>query len=248
MMPSFPHDMRSDLETVIKAIEKTEPFALVRFGDGEGSMLRLPPADKERQKYVKGQYETWDVREITPKFRSDLLKSLEEDIEGYCIGINCTRCDLLGHHYCLEHMKIAEDQMTFAEIFGWANYDRAAEAFLSIRNNGSCLVTCGPEADHEVPHDICVRSDWDEDEVVAKLLKENRPILVAAGPGACTIIHKYWKRQEPAKRVPIVDIGAVLDPVIHDGEISRCYQIDGHWGRTGAPMGPGEHQICRWHN
>lgn len=247
-MPSFRHDMRDDLETVIKAIEEHEPFALVRFGDGEGSMLRMPSAGQECQKWVKRDYEEWDVKQLAPRFRSDLLKSVEADMDGYCIGINCGRCDLLGRRFCLEHMRISEDQMTFAELFGWVNYDRAHEAFLSIHNNGSCLVTCGPEADYEIPHDICVRRDWTEDKVVGELLNESRPILVAAGPGACTIIHKYWQRQEPTKRVPIVDIGSVLDPVIHDGEISRCYQIDGHWGRTGAPMGPGEHQICRWYN
>jgi hypothetical protein len=245
-MITFAQEMRTDLKAVLDGIERMEPFALVRYGDGEASMLRLPPPEREYQKRVEGEYESWDVKALVPRFRAALLAALETDLEGYCIGVNCRRCDWLGREFCVERMKIPLCRQTFAELFGWINYDAAFAGFSSIYRNGSALVTCGPEADHEVPPNIAVNPGWHEDQIVSSLLEERRPILVAAGPGANTIVHRYWDRQAPERRVPIVDIGALLDTVIHDGEISRAYQREDHWGRTGGPMGPGEHQVCRW--
>jgi len=244
-MITFEHDFRKDLERVIASIDAGTPFALVRFGDGEGTMLRQ--AENEAPKKVQGVHEAWDTRAIDAGFRKDLEASLVADLPGYCIGISCVRCDTMSNRYYREKIQVPEERWTFAELFGWANYDRAHVEFARILRSGACLVTCGPHADYEIPPNLCVIPGWSDADIIGQLLKEDRPVLVAAGPGACTLIHHYWKAQKPDKRVPIVDIGAVLDPVIHDGEISRCYQQDGHWGRTGGPMGPGEHQICRWH-
>jgi hypothetical protein len=174
------------------------------------------------------------------------MRSLVTNLEGYTIGINCRRCDWVGREYCVDHMRIPLEQQTFAELFGWANYDRAFEGLMDLYKRGATLVSCSEAAHVKVPRDIPVNRDWKEDDAVDELLATKDPILVAAGPGACTIIFRYWERQEPTKRVPILDIGAALDPVIHDGRIARAYQRDKHWGRTGGPMGPGEKNVCRW--
>lgn len=237
--------MCEDLEIVVNAVEKMIPFSLIRFGDGESFMVRMPCPD-EQQKAIHNPYESWDVQVLSQRFQKELRASLAAEYEDYCIGINCKRCDCRGHKYCVAHMKIPLRQQTFAELFGWSNYNRAFEVLSAWQKNGATLVSCSETADFQIPNDIPVNQKWKEDDVVLGLLKVKNPILVAAGPGACTIIHRYWSVQTPEKRVPILDIGAALDPIIHDGRIARAYQRTQHWGRTGGPMGPGDKNICRW--
>ena len=88
--------------------------------------------------------------------------------------------------------------------------------FVTVSNGGG---------DFRVPDDL-VHGQFDIDSLVERLLTVDRPILVAAGPASCIIVHKYWMRAEPARRQAIVDVGSAIDERIK-GRKTRQYQIPG---------------------
>jgi len=118
--------------------------------------------------------------------------------------------------------------VTFATLFWHSNYARFKKA-LDHELAGAALVTCG-KGDYKVPANG-VAKEWDLDALVDELLEEERTILVAAGPCACVIVHEYWKRQDPDKRVSILDVGASLDPKVL-GKRTRHYQEASQDGRA----------------
>jgi 2-polyprenyl-3-methyl-5-hydroxy-6-metoxy-1,4-benzoquinol methylase len=196
------------------------PFAFVRFGDGERSICRgLPLVNCDG----------WQYDGRASQFAADLNAALTYSAPDYYLGISDGCCDRESRDWFLERRKVPLDQVTFANIFVNGNYRR----FRALDLAHAALVSCAG-GDFTVPEHV-INTDFDLDALVEQLLAVDRPILVAAGPAACVLIHKYWQRAG-ARRQIIVDIGSALDEVVR-GRRTRGYH---------HPESPTATRICRW--
>jgi hypothetical protein len=170
----------------------------------------------------------WEYDGRRSPFSADLNAALTYAAPDYFVGISDGCCDLAARDWFLERVRVPLEQVTFANIFVNGNYKRFRQLDLS----GTALVaSCG--GDFSVPEDL-INSDFDLDRLVEELLSVDRPILVAAGPASCVLIHKYWMSAK--KKHAIVDIGSALDERIK-GRKTRRYQ---------EPGSPTADRICQW--
>ena len=203
-------DFKSDLAQLLGAYARREPFAFVRFGDGEGAILRR----RERAFGPSRPTETWRSTDVSGELYVRLHQSLTADLDGYYVGVICPRCSQPSTEYLRPVVKAPLERHTYAELLMNSNYN-AAVAF----DWGDYAAVTSGRGDYKVP--INWTTPWDLDGLVTQLLAETRPILVAAGPAANIIVHEYWVRQPAHKRVPILDIGSLFDPLFHDGAKTR---------------------------
>jgi hypothetical protein len=104
-----------------------------------------------------------------------------------------------------------------------SNYPAARGALTKAVRDGAMLVGCR-KSDVLVPANGASKP-FDIDAIVQKMLPSRQPILVAAGPLAPVLIHRYWTKCPPAKRVAVLDVGACLDHIIH-GRVTRDHHND----------------------
>lgn len=215
-----------------RLVDTSRPVALVRFGDGEYHLLNGEPY-RARSGWTLASRSSW--------LRDRIEASLVAVLPDYWVGIS-PPCDWpIGTAYFRPKVKA---RRTFATVFSHSNYPRFRK-LVAPRGAlaGACLVGPGKKADYPVPLNGVVRK-WDLDGLVDKLFAEERPILVAAGPCACVIVHEYWKRCDPAKRQTILDVGAAIDPILHGkgtrdfhGSASALRFHTCSWDRS-VPWGP----------
>jgi hypothetical protein len=224
----FTQDHVHDFDAVLHA---TEPFALVRFGDGEAKVL-AGAAYRSADAWSTPAGHCW----IAPA----LAASLTDQREGYCIGLP-PQCCMAVFATLANQSTTPRHRLTFATLFLHANLARASE--LLVRFAGACVVGSS-FGDLRIPADG-VTVPWDLEGLVTQMLAIDRPILLAAGPCANVIAHRYWQRQTPERRVTILDVGSALD-VVH-GARTRHYHQPGspllahrcRWMLSGSPAAPG---------
>jgi SAM-dependent methyltransferase len=196
-----------------------EPFAFVRFGDGERAICIGRPVEAQ---------DGWSYDGLASQFAGDLNASLRYNDPNYYMGISDGCCDRPSRDWYLSQLTVPIHQVTFANIFVNGNYRR----FRQLELAGTVIVSSG-RGDIQVPEDL-VNGDYDLDGIINQLLSVDRPILVAAGPASCIIVHKYWMRAE--RRQTIVDVGSAIDELTK-GRKTRQYQFPG--SRTAE-------LICTW--
>jgi 2-polyprenyl-3-methyl-5-hydroxy-6-metoxy-1,4-benzoquinol methylase len=185
------------------------PFAFVRFGDGERAIcLGRPIAAQDGWSFDGGQQDLSQA----------LLDSLRYDAPDYYVGISDSCCDPEARRWYLEQIRVPGDQVTFANIFVNWNYRRFRQLDLA----GAVTVGCAG-TDFLVPEDV-FHTPCDIDGLVQQLLGVDRPILVAAGPLSCILIHRYWQRA--TRKQVIVDVGSAIDERLK-GTTTRNYQRRG---------------------
>lgn len=207
MLPNFTQNFVKDFYEILKA---DEPFAFSRFHDGEYHLIEGLCYNARSNWEVVGK--CW--------LQEDLREALAEDSPGYFLGIS-PPCEFSeSAAYYRGTLKIPKHRLTFSTVFSHANHRLVGE--LGKKWPGAIVVSC-KNGDITVP-ETGPEKPWDVDAVVDQLLAvKDTAILVAAGPCANLIVHRYWKRQDPNKRVTILDVGSAIDPVVH-GEVTREYQ------------------------
>lgn len=213
----FTHDYTADFDAVLTA---TEPFALVRFGDGEVKLIAGEPHHSADVWRSKGR--TW--------ISAPLEASLRYVADGYCVGLP-PQCCMALFATIANGCPVPDRRRTYATLFQHGNLDRIGEIVECYA--GACIVSA-EYGEARIPADG-VTAEWDVDDLVTYLLGVDRPILLAAGPCANVIAHRYWERQSPELRQTIIDVGSALD-VAH-GRISRYYY---------NPSDPLRSHRCRW--
>jgi len=204
-----------------------EPFALVRFADGERALCEGRPIR------LHNEFESWQSTGESTPFTQLLNASLRADLPGYCIGISCPCCDEDAHRWYLKQVTVPRLQLTFSNLFVNGNHDRFLNRVEREKFTERCVIVSSGKGQFCVPRQA-VNDDWDMDGLVEQLCAVDRPILVAAGPAANVLIHKYWQRA--TRRQTIVDVGSALDGWIH-GAGTRNYHRPDH---------PNRKKICRW--
>lgn len=213
----FTQDFRSDFD---QFDFHGPPFAFVRFGDGERSIC---------QGVALVNCDGWHYDGRASRFASELNASLTFNAPDYYIGISDGCCDREARDWFLARLQVPLDQVTFANIFVNGNYQRFRRLDLS-----RTVLVASVGGDFTVPEHL-INSDFDLDALVDRLLAVDRPILFAAGPASCVLIHKYWTRAG-ANRQTVVDIGSALDEVLK-GRKTRGYHYPGSLTAN---------KVCRW--
>lgn len=207
----FSQDFRRDFDVVLR---ETEPFALVRFGDGEIALLDGVPHVSSDPWRVSGS--TW--------LRAALAETLTASLDRYCLGLPGSCC-IKGGYELRQRVRVPRAQLTIATLFMHGNRGRIGELFERFR---SAVVVSSWMGDIRVPANG-VNEAWDVDAVVAQLRDVDRPVLLAAGPCSNLIAHRYWRDQPKDRRQIILDVGSALD-CLH-GRVSRHYDGAGHFMR-----------------
>jgi hypothetical protein len=219
----FTQDFEKDLVAFAEAFFAGERFAFSRYGDGE---WRLGAGEMVRNEKA---HEIWWSHRYTTRSRGLLRRALGYSEPGYYVGISS--CHPKATPWLRSRVRVPLYQTTFATLFCHANYD----AFLDLDLRRHSVLVSSAGGDFAVPKNA-VNTEWDLDGLIAELGLVTRPILVAAGPAACWIVHRYWVATPAHKRQAIIDVGAAYDPEIH-GENTRDYHDPNHGWR--------KHR-CKW--
>ena len=206
-MIKFTHNFVSDFNQIYLA---GDPYALIRFGDGERAFATRRPLRSGVGEYDYDGSDTRTSRKV--------LEAITANIPGLYLGISCPCCDLKAYTWYKSHKTCPEYQLTYANIFVNANYPR----FQKLDLSNTVLVSC-KNGDFTIP-EHATNPDWDYKPLLQQLFKVDKTILVAAGPIKCGLILDYWRRA-PKKQI-ILDIGSTLDLKIH-GKPTRCYHTPG---------------------
>ena len=188
-----------------------QPFAFVRFGDGERAICSGSAVTAQ---------DGWSYPGGPSQFAAELNAALRFNDPGYYLGLSDACCDRASHEWYLGQITAPLSQVTFANIFVNGNYHRFRQLDL-----GDCALVASSGGDYWVPENI-LESNFNLDKLVERLLSVKRPILVSAGPAACIIVHKYWQRAKPEQRQVIVDVGSAIDELTK-GHKTRQYQVPG---------------------
>jgi len=196
-------DHRKDFEAILVA---TNPFALVRFGDGEAAILKGAPHAAANDEWTSLGGHHW--------LQDPLRQALIRNVPGFCVGVPPSCC-LRGCADLLKEVTAPRNQVTFATLFLHGNLRRVRE--LLLRD----MVLVGPGRTIGVPS-RGVEAAFDLDPIVEAMLQTDRPMAVSAGPLANVLIDMYWQRQEPSRRQIALDVGSALDFAL-SGRPTRQY-------------------------
>jgi hypothetical protein len=219
----FDHIFGNDLRTLMAEAEHGEPFAFVRFCDGEQAIM-----ENKDIRTADG----WKVG--NEWMRKAMKEAFLADLPGYHRGIACPCCWPEGAAW-FRGALINLDVTTYSNLFVNGNYDTALPWLRGLARNW-CVVSSAWGSDIRVPADWSSIRDLDTyvSSTVIRMLSQRRPMLVAAGPLGKVLIHKCWEGSHVQRT--ILDIGSALDPDFF-GKGNRGYHDPNH---------PNRKKICVW--
>lgn len=229
----FKQDFAADLDAATAGLMPGyagPPYALVRHGDGEAAII----AGRFYQTKADGW--RWPGGKCEPTgLRSALLDALMYSGDGWHVGLPCPRHEPQLFRELRPLVCVPRERLTFAKIFSDGNYSRFRMRLAAAMELGTQPFCVGSrhqakyrfDVDFEVPGDwmqeIAKGAEWLSlvETVVDVLQVIRRPILVAAGPLAKVIIHRYWVTTPPENRQVIIDAGSAIDELVKD----RRYRV-----------------------
>jgi hypothetical protein len=215
------------LNQILTKIQKKEPFALLRFGDGEYCILRDIHCIRNGF-----SYNPYDMKDKI--FRENLINSLQYNGgKNYFVGI-CNKKVKKGYpHKWLKEKVSPNSTIINASIFVNNNYLEFLDKFIPEFKKHDIIFVGNIKADTtKLPfkvHDFMpiTNSVWRDysnfiyESLIYWLFNEKKCyiVLVAGGVYSCVLIHKLWKANP---NHIYIDIGSVFDPYIY-GKNTRKY-------------------------
>lgn len=215
-------------------VELGTPLAVVRYADGEETLMCGGGISKDATVFVEDQW--WAPGGMTQLGR-DLLATLHHDEPNYLYGIPGVN-DFAPISFFEQHLSVSPAQLTFATLFCNLNYryfrERLAawsEPLVVVASKhgagralGSLRVLEYVPMEHDCVH------HWEhfrDDEVMRAADVAQRfdrtLFLVSAGPMANVLIDAMF-RANPTNRY--LDVGSSLDELVH-GRKTRPYMYPG---------------------
>lgn len=208
-------DFHDDYDRIIvgKCLERKEPMAFIRIGDGEVLIAKGKSVNVER--------DNWAAPEEMTKLGEDIIASMEYADDAYYVGIPCC-CQPRMQNYCLAVIKSGPEQVTFANLLVNANYDRWIRTASSIQEPVVYVGNYRSDVS-KLPFHVCkfhpVGDDcvsyWgdglarhEEFDSLAKSF-DNTLFMIAAGPMSEPIIHKMWLSNNSNR---YIDVGSTFNP------------------------------------
>lgn len=224
-LPIMAQDFAADGQAILDAYRAGVPFAFARFGDGERAIAQ------GRQFVGNSQ---WEFKGATDDALPILMHAaLSDDIPRYYVGIACPCCDRRGHHWTLGQVRAPLTRVTYSNLLVNGNYRYFRPWLRELPRDSYMLVSCHKGADLRVPKNA-VTPLWDYRSALDKILATDRPVLMAAGPLASVMVHKYWR--DGPRKFACLDVGSIVDDALY-GKRSRKYHL---------PQEPLSRKICHW--
>lgn len=233
---SFTRDFRGDFDVLLKAFDGP-PFAFARFADGEAALLR---GDSHTAKS-----DGWRASGgAVPNLVDGLRQALECELPGWHLGITAASHHPTDHVRLLHDVQLPDSRVTFAELFIFANWGRAAELLPTIprvRVVGHRATAAFGERGFDIPPDATADPEFDIEPALDWMLTGHGPILLSAGPVAKWLAFEYWWSTSPTlpianwTRYSCVDVGSAISPLLRGGKPNRTYQRKGSDLREWVP-------------
>jgi hypothetical protein len=193
----FIHDAGKDLNIFMAAFKRGEQIGFARFGDGEERICR------------GGTYHCSDGWVSRPSKNSRLRKQLAASFRfshaKYYVGLRYPR-SLKFWAWVTRQLGTPPERVCDPCLFVNSRWRKARKFFLKQRRK-CFLVSCAKSADFRIPKN-CINPEYNWDRLLKRLLKVNKPILLAAGPLANVLVMEYLAA---GGKQSIIDIGTVLD-------------------------------------
>lgn len=233
-------DFRAELARFGAMLDRREPFAIARFGDGE---IRI--ARDTRTDYNEFTYDPQSRRQRW--YRDRLVDALRHRQPNYFVAISAPCC--VGDAEFFVYRMLAaqpEEALTFACLFVNSNYPVFLEAWLPLfaRYDDIRLICHRDTTPGALPfrvREVSAVGDnaWIDDYPLIETLRKRIAdegttgslFLIAAGPFGGVLAQQLFAF-EP--RNTYLDVGSTLDPLLF-GRSTRPY----HHGRI-------DHDICTW--
>jgi hypothetical protein len=207
--------MNKELNLILNKIKNKQPFALIRFGDGEKNIINNIECNRKGFSYDPG-----DIRDS--EFRYNLIKSLEYNGgKNYFVGLNDSKLE-----------KEVKGTIISPMIFVNQNYIDFLKKITPLFND--CILIANKKGNIDKlpfkPLDVIKIEDkfWHNTESESLHIgllywlydKSTQIILVAGGAWSNVLIHRLWQSN---KNHIYIDIGSTLDPFLF-GKKTRKYQ------------------------
>ena len=219
-LPSLRKDFDADFDALTQGLlpgYSGPPYAFARYADGEAAILR---GESHRAKS-----DGWRVNgRSIPAIQSRLRGSLECELEGWRVGVTADSHHPQDHEFLLGMAGARDQDITFAEIFVFANWKR----FKSLDLSACRFIGAGAESQgargFAIPPDAVEQDGFDTSAAVDWMVAGSGPILLAAGPIAKIIAWDYWKATAGGgvRRDVCVDVGSAVSPMLR-GRRTRRY-------------------------
>lgn len=178
-------------------LEKKQPFALVRFGDGEKNILNDIPCQRKGFTFVP---------EKDQEFREQLIDS---------------------HSYMHPLYFVADDSKLSSCMLVNQNYPMFIKEIIPLFSKSKIHLVCHENSQIEnlpfkVDKQYLVKNEaWKKPLDIEQFKKlKNVIFLVAAGPYSNVLIYDIWQIN---KKIICINVGSTLDPYLF-GEKTRQYQ------------------------
>lgn len=207
----------NEYDRIFEKIKGNENFALLRYGDGERSIIT--------GRAIRAQ-EGW----TSPNMITSLGKALKETLniidDKVYYGISCPCCDRSAYYWYMSH--INSRNITFANLFVNINYQRFKKDFETIYRDAIVIANHRGKGnrvgnlnvlEYFSIGDVCIKF-WEEE--ASKLLseikekygmRENLLYVISAGPLAEPLISELYKSNP---NNCYIDFGSSIDCYIHN--------------------------------
>lgn len=229
-------DFRDEFYRYINMMMSKDPFALVRYGDGEHMLMSGAGVSTNTQAYL---VDGWGAERKQYKLGQDLLKSLKHIEPNYHYAIPCSCCNQPGKEFYLSQIKQPDTNITYANIFINGNYPLWKNFLQSMGQHVTLIAHKDGMYRQLYPpiyYDtfIPVGSDcvnfWEQNrdrfiEFLQNKFKDinEQLVFVSCGPMAKAIIHHLYMFN-PTNRY--IDVGSSIDEYIH-GKQTRPFMVKG---------------------
>lgn len=229
-------DFAAEFDRFKAKILSKENFSLVRYGDGEISLMKGIPIGMHTQAF---QTDGWYCEAKNYKLGSALLDCLNHTEKNFYYALPSPNQSMPNYSYLREKINSNEDNITFADIWVNGNYPRFKKFLYEELNEPVVLIASQNAISRDispvkckmflpVPTDVVHVYEQNSEEIesnLKKLAQEHQDTLfmISAGPLSEAIIHTLYSAN-PNNRY--IDFGSSLDEVIH-GRKTRPYMEEG---------------------
>ncbi len=220
-------DFKEELSKFIDKVKAKENFALIRFADGEGSIVDNNP-EWLRRRRRSSRWEHIIGNKEHEDFRSKLTAALTYNSPNFYIGIPCKQAHQARFHYLFDFLKekttCPEEQLTFATVFKDFNWQRFLKEFVPACTERDCYLVANdfskpPKEDwlkfkHTFPvpmENAHLHVNKNAEEILNYIRTndiKDSVFLFCAGPASNVLIHTLWKE---CPHNSYIDIGSTLD-------------------------------------
>lgn len=211
--------LTDEYNRVFEKLNKKENFTLLRYGDGERSIMTGVSVTAQ---------EGWKSPEGMSKLGEALRETLSLQDEKVLYGISCPCCDRSAYYWYMSN--ITSKNITFANLFVNYNYRRFRTDFESLKRDAIVIgnyrgkekkIGCLNVLKYYSVGDDCI-DFWENDvsDLIDKIIKDygnkdNLLYVVSAGPMAEPIIYELFKNNP---NNCYIDFGSAIDCYIHNSD------------------------------